>query len=402
MKFTFWLAAFVFVGCQAPAQVVLVLDGQSATTLTTSKTTAREILSESEISTQNKDRVLVNGAFYSLDQNISLTGNWTLQLFRAVSVQLISPQGAQTLQTSALTVGEFLKENGFVFSADDQITPPLSAPIIDSITVTYSPAQALVVAVDGAMIHIRSAAQTIGEALANAGIPLAGLDFSRPAENEPLPADGQIQVVRVKEIIETEKQPIPFSTHISESSDLNYGDQKITQVGEDGLLTVRTRVHYEDGVEVSRVNEGEVVVKEPITEEIAQGVKVALSPADGDSPYPYWRAVTMYASWYSPCNSGTGKCSYGTASGARAGFGVVAVDYAYYPYLAGMRVYIAGYGAATIGDKGGGPIVESAFNVPRYQWIDLGYDDNNIGGLSGWVTVYFLEPAPAEIPYFLK
>ena len=30
------------------------------------------------------------------------------------------------------------------------------------------------------------------------------------------------------------------------------------------------------------------------------------------------------------------------------------------------------------------------FGVPRYQWIDLGYDDNNIGGLIGWVTVYFL------------
>jgi hypothetical protein len=110
----------------------------------------------------------------------------------------------------------------------------------------------------------------------------------------------------------------------------------------------------------------------------------------------------MYASWYSPCNSGTGGCSYGTASGARAGYGIVAVDYSYYSYLAGMRVYIPGYGVATIGDTGGGPIIESVFGVPRYQWIDLGYDDNNIGGLSGWVTVYFLEPAPAEIPYFFQ
>jgi hypothetical protein len=46
--------------------------------------------------------------------------------------------------------------------------------------------------------------------------------------------------------------------------------------------------------------------------------------------------------------------------------------------------------------------VETAFGVARTQWIDLGYDDNNIGGLSGWVTVYFLEPAPAEIPYFFR
>ena len=32
-----------------------------------------------------------------------------------------------------------------------------------------------------------------------------------------------------------------------------------------------------------------------------------------------------------------------------------------------MRVYIPGYGVATIGDTGGGPIVESAFGVARTQ-----------------------------------
>lgn len=70
----------------------------------------------------------------------------------------------------------------------------------------------------------------------------------------------------------------------------------------------------------------------------------------GDIPYEYWTAVQMYASVYSPCASGTGGCSYGTASGARAGYGIVAVDYSIYSYLAGMRVYIPGYGLATIGD----------------------------------------------------
>ncbi len=67
-----------------------------------------------------------------------------------------------------------------------------------------------------------------------------------------------------------------------------------------------------------------------------------------------------------------------------------------------MRVYIPGSGVATIGDSGGGPIIETALGIPRTKWIDLGYDDNNIGGLSGWVTVYFLSPAPSVIPDFLR
>jgi hypothetical protein len=110
----------------------------------------------------------------------------------------------------------------------------------------------------------------------------------------------------------------------------------------------------------------------------------------------------MYATVYSPCASGTGGCSYGTASGARAGQGIVAVDYSIYSYLAGMQVYIPGYGLATIGDTGGGPIIESALGVPRTRWIDLGFNEGEMRNMTGWVTVYFLAPAPAEIPYFLK
>ena len=70
--------------------------------------------------------------------------------------------------------------------------------------------------------------------------------------------------------------------------------------------------------------------------------------------------------------------------------------------MAGMQIYVPGYGRATIGDTGGGPIIETTFGVPRTKWIDLGYNDNAVGGLTGWVTVYFLAPAPAVIPYFLK
>jgi hypothetical protein len=40
--------------------------------------------------------------------------------------------------------------------------------------------------------------------------------------------------------------------------------------------------------------------------------------------------------------------------------------------------------------------------VQRTQWIDLGFDEGGMVDMTGWVTVYFLAPAPAEVPYFLK
>ena len=406
MKLAPWLVlllAFSLVSCQSLSpRLVTILDGDTVLSVTTSETVPLLILADAGITPQPTDRVLVNGIPYQLDQVISLDGNWHLQLIRSISVKLITPQGEQNLQTSAWTVGDFLKENGFATSLNDKVTPPLTTPITDSLTITFSPAQTMSISAGETSLTINSSAQTVGEALAQAGIPLMGMDTSVPAENEPLPIDGQITVTRVTESVLVELQSIPFSTEETESVDVAFGEQNILQTGENGIAMVKTRIRYENGVEVNRVEEDKTILKEPVKQIVAKGTKIVLSEVGGSAPYQYWYATQMYASWYSPCNSGTGGCSYGTASGAKAGFGIVAVDYSYYSYLAGMRVYIPGYGVATIGDTGGGPVIESTFGVPRYQWIDLGYDDNNIGGLSGWVTVYFLEPAPVEIPYFFK
>lgn len=406
MKLAPWLVlllAFSLVSCQSLSpRSVTILDGDTVLPVTTSETVPLLILADAGITPQPTDRVLVNGIPYKLDQVISLDSNWHLQLIRSISVKLITPQGEQNLQTSALTVGDFLKENGFATSLNDKVTPPLTTPITDSLTITFSPAQTMSIKAGETSLTINSSAQTVGEALAQAGIPLMGMDTSVPAENEPLPIDGQITVTRVTELVQVELQSIPFSTEETESVDVAFGEQNVLQTGENGIAMVKTRIRYENGVEVNRVEEDKTILKEPVKQIVAKGTKIVLSEVGGSAPYQYWYATQMYASWYSPCNSGTGGCSYGTASGAKAGFGIVAVDYSYYSYLAGMRVYIPGYGVATIGDTGGGPVIESTFGVPRYQWIDLGYDDNNIGGLSGWVTVYFLEPAPAEIPYFFK
>jgi uncharacterized protein YabE (DUF348 family) len=388
--------------CQPNHEPVTILDGDEIVTVSSSSRVPLVILTEAGIVPGTNDRVFVNGVLQELDQPITTNGAFQLQLRRAVTLTLITPNGERALQSSALTVGEALLEAGASLSAFDSITPPAETPLMDSMTIQYTPARELVVTAGNDVIRIRSAAGTIGRALAEAGIPLTGLDVSRPDENEALPEDGQIQVMQVRESISVELESIPFSTEIIDNPDLAFGQDEIIQPGVEGIAMVRTRIRYEDGREVSREVEEETVLSEPQTRILASGTQIVLSPLGGGSPHEYWHVTEMYATWYSPCNSGTGGCSYGTASGARAGFGIVAVDYSIFPQLRGMQVYIPGYGVATIGDTGGGPIIETALGVPRTKWIDLGYDDNNIGGLSGWVTVYFLAPAPASIPDFLR
>ena len=406
MKYFRWsvyFALFFLAGCGSLAErEVIVIDGDTSITLTTSETLPILILSEAGIMPQPIDRVLVNGVPQGLEEEIKADGKIHLELRRAVKVNIVTPDGEQEVMSSALTIGDLLEEEGVEIGEDDEIQPPRDWVLTESLVILITPARELTVSTGGESISIRSTARTVGEALAGAAIPLMGLDTSIPAESEALPLDGQIQVTRVSESVLVEYESIPFSTEETYSEDVPFGEQEVRQIGINGVMVIRTRVRFENGVETSREVEGKSTLREPVTQIVVSGSKITLAPVGGNAPYQYWYATEMYATWYSPCNSGISGCAYGTSSGAPAGFGIVAVDYSIYSYLAGMRVYIPGYGLATIGDTGGGPIVETNYGVARTQWIDLGYDDNNIGGLSGWVTVYFLEPAPAEIPYFFR
>ncbi len=406
MKSLRWLAFFLLLflfACQPNSlQSITIIDGETILNISSSARTPLLILTEAGITPQPADRVFVNGIPAALDEAISASSVTQLQLRRAVAISVITPDGEQIIQTSALTVGQALSEADFSLGVNDIIDPPAETAILNTMTVNYSPARDLVITAGADVINIRSAAGMVGAALAEAGIPLIGLDTSHPLENEAPPDNGQIRITRVYESINITMEPIPFEEEFVDSLDVTFGDEKILQPGVNGITMVRTRIRYEDGNEVNRETEDKTILREPQKQIVASGTKIVMVPAGGEIPYEYWYATEMYSSWYSPCNSGTGNCSYGTASGARAGFGIVAVDYSIYPSLAGMKVFIPGYGVATIGDTGGGPIIETAFGVPRTKWIDLGYDDNAIGGLSGWVTVYFLAPAPTEIPYFLK
>jgi uncharacterized protein YabE (DUF348 family) len=397
-----WTLLFLITACQPTSSSVTIIDGNQIQRIESTKRELIPLLTQTGIILSPNDRILVNGIRTSLDQTQLEANPLTIQIRRAVNLTLVTPQGQQTIQTSAFTVGQALTDASLSLSKNDRIDPPAETPITQNLTVTYTPVRNMLIYTGDKTLNVRSAAGTVGEVLAEAGIPLMGADTSSPPENEAPPPDGQIRVVRVTEAIEVAFEPIPFTEEVVTSPDVPLGQNETIQPGVDGLAMIRSRIRYEDGKEISRETESETVMREPQTRIVQSGEKIVMAQVGGKIPYEYWTAVQMYATVYSPCASGTGGCSYGTASGARAGYGIVAVDYSIYSYLAGMRVYIPGYGVGTIGDTGGGPIIESAFGVQRTQWIDLGYNDGELGNLSGWVTVYFLSPAPAEIPYFLK
>jgi hypothetical protein len=246
-------------------------------------------------------------------------------------------------------------------------------------------------------LQLNSSARTVAEALAEAGIPLLGLDYSIPAESEPLPSDGQVRVVRVNESVLLAQKPIPFKSELQASADVPLDQTQVLQPGVLGLSVERIRIRYEDGMEVSRLAENETLVRPPQARILGYGTKVEIKTAIVDGvEIEYWRAVQMHAVSYSPCRSGGDRCYYGTSSGKTLRKGMVAVQYDWYLAMGGQPLYIPGYGFATIEDVCGGC---QGRGIP---WIDLGYSDQDWQPWSSDVIVYFLTPVPANVIHVLE
>ena len=379
---------------QAPVAISIV-DGAQLRTLVTNERVPSAILARAAILLGPSDELLLNGHGIRPDTALPNSAGGTFQIRRAVALSVLG----RSIQTAARTVGEALSGAGVPLYVADRFSPIAGAVITGPVAVEYLPSQDLTVKVDGENIRIRSSAGTVGGALAEAGLPLLGLDFSRPDENAPLPSDGHIQIVRVSESIVLTQRSIPFEREFTDSPDVEVGQEQVLQPGLNGLAVSRVRVRYEDGREVSQQTEAETVVRPPQNRIAARGTKIVLkSTTINGVNIRYWRVLQMYATVYSGCS----PAGCGTASGLRGGKGVVAVDPALYAYLSGQRVFVPGYGTAVIGDVGGGYILEQNTRVSRYRWIDLGFDGTDLPDMTGWVTVYFLAPAPASIPDVLR
>jgi uncharacterized protein YabE (DUF348 family) len=409
MKPAYLLAVLVvslFSACQPSSPpTVTIIDQERVITLQTDERQPLALLDQAGIQIGPNDRLLLNGIPTAPDQTI-IDYPITIQLRRAVPMTIQSPDGEKEIQSSALTIGEALESASVWLRAGDEVEPPPSSPISQSpisqspiskslITIYRSPSHDLTITANGQTIRFASSAHTIGQALTEAGFPIVGLDYSVPAENAPIPSDGQIRLVHVTESLQLAQNPIPFESELQASADVPLDQTQVLQPGEAGLTVQRIRIRYEDRQEVSRLAEEETLVRTPKTRILAYGTKIEIKTATVDGvSIEYWRAVQMYATSYSPCRSGTEECHHGTASGKSLRKGMVGLRYSWYLSMQGQRLYIPGYGFASVEDVCGGCVGQ--------PWVDLGFSDENFEPWHSWVTVYFLTPVPSNVIHVLE
>lgn len=93
---------------------------------------------------------------------------------------------------------------------------------------------------------------------------------SEPAETQATPKTLAPEITyQTLEVTET----IPFSEERTQDPNLEKGQSQVAQVGASGIKTFTYKVQLEDGVEVTRTVENEVVSIEPAPKIIADGTK---------------------------------------------------------------------------------------------------------------------------------
>lgn len=234
----------------------------------------------------------------------------------------------------------------------------------------------LAVVLGAAMYHLRSHSES---ALTVAG--RAVLPASYVSTTEHALADAGVTPRPSADLSEyrfvIEEQRIPLDLRASPTT-APRGLRRIIQLRRIVLMGRLYRVTVVDGVTVRQTLIGERFLRTPLDQLIHMGTWVQTASRGLFAGY---ESLDMVATAYAPhCCQGVGEI---TATGMKAGPGVVAVDPAVIPL--GSHVYVEGYGYAIAGDVGG---------AIKGRRIDLGFATKNAAQQYGVqrVKVYLLTP----------
>lgn len=166
-----------------------------------------------------------------------------------------------------------LRASGAVVSADRSARVPLSGLSID-VELPHT----ITVQVDGQSHVIVTTKSTIGEALSEAGIKVNPADrVSTPLGVRPFDGLGVV-IVRVTSGQTLESSPIPFTTVTKNDPSLLVGTKKVAQAGRNGTLVRTYQLSFADGKQTAKTLISQQTTVQPVQQIIAIGTKPKPKP----------------------------------------------------------------------------------------------------------------------------
>ena len=261
-------------------------------------------------------------------------------------------------------------------TTDGDATEAPAAAAVDVVPVT--------IVVDRRSRVVRAVPGTVRDVLAGERIRVRAEDEVSPPLDSLVAAHATVRVSHVKTWTTHVRTHIAARVRTKDDARLALGRTRTIAGGRAGVRETTYRFTRRANGKTTRVAVGSRVVRAPQPRVIARGVGVPSTLArvaeQGFESAVHFAgsALHMIATAYTSACSG---CSGITASGVRAGFGVIAVDPRVIPL--GTKLFIPGYGRAIAGDTGG---------AIRGNRIDLGMNTNADAMQFGRrpVTVYVL------------
>jgi len=194
---------------------------------------------------------------------------------------------------------------------------------------------------------------TVGEAIREGGIVLMPEDVVVPSLDSPVTEGMEIDLGLVEGKNRHFQRKVPYATHTDYTDTLNVGEIIDVVRGQDGLEELETQTFTLNGEQAFEKVLTSKVLKPVKNAKVLEGTSLRQKLYPLKKRVRVWKVLTLEASAYYKGPEDTWPYASGyTASGMKAGYGVVAVD----PRIIRLKtpLYVEGYGYAIAADKGGG------------------------------------------------
>ena len=237
-----------------------------------------------------------------LDEQID-SRDYNINIYRSRQVLVLDEGKKIYSETARMTPTEVAEAAGVELKDKDIVRVESYNDVLETGMVTaYRVVRAKTIKLDyyGKKTTIRTQAKTVREFCIEQNISMNKEEnwISMPLDQE-LAKSNEISVYRQGKQTITVDESIPFSERISYDYDLSYGQEKISQAGQNGQKTVTYEIDMRDGQEVSREYISEIVTKEPVEQVKVVGRKLNLP---GGSHEDWMAAAGISASDYGYVN----------------------------------------------------------------------------------------------------